>query len=94
MPKLGKKGLEAKISDEKVYFTLQELSEFTGFKESYIYKLTSQRKIPYYKPFGKKNFFKVAEIQEMYNSSRVSTMDEIESDAITYCLTSKNNKNG
>lgn len=89
MPKVSKKGLEAKISDEKVYFTLKELSEFTGFEVSYIYKLTSQRKIPYYKPFGKKNFFKVAEIQEMFNSSRVSTMDELESDAITYCLTSK-----
>ena len=89
MPKLGKKGLEAKISDEKVYFTLQELSEFTGFKESYIYKLTSQRKIPYYKPFGKKNYFKVAEIQEMFNSNRVSTMDELESDAVTYCLIQK-----
>lgn len=89
MPKLGKKGLEAKISDEKLYFTLKELSEFTGFKESYIYKLTSQRKIPYYKPFGKKNFFKVAEIQEMFNSNRVSTMDELESDAVTYCLIQK-----
>ena len=89
MPKLGKKGLEAKISDEKVYFTLKELSEFTGFEVSYIYKLTSQRKIPYYKPFGKKNFFKVAEIQEMFNSNRVSTMDELESDAVTYCLIQK-----
>jgi excisionase family DNA binding protein len=89
MSKLGKKGLEAKISDEKLYFTLKELSEFTGFKESYIYKLTSQRKIPYYKPFGKKNFFKVAEIQEMFNSNRVSTMDELESDAVTYCLIQK-----
>ena len=89
MPKLGKKGLEAKIFDEKMYFTLKELSEFTGFKESYIYKLTSQRKIPYYKPFGKKNFFKVAEIQEMFNSNRVSTMDELESDAVTYCLIQK-----
>ena len=89
MPKLGKKGLEAKISHEKKYFTLDELSEYTGLTKGYLYRLTSARKIPYYKPFGKKNYFKVTEIQEMFNSNRVSTMDELESDAVTYCLIQK-----
>ena len=82
------------ISQQKKYLSLDEVSELTGFTKGSLYKMTSTRKIPHYKPFGKTLFFKITEIQEMFDSSRVSTMDEIESDAITYCLTSKNNKNG
>lgn len=41
----------------KTIFNVKELSKYTGFKCSYIYKLAHQRLIPYSKPSGKMLFF-------------------------------------
>ena len=48
--------------ESKSVWTLEELCSYTGYKESYIYKLTSNNQIPYYQPTGKKLFFKRDEI--------------------------------
>ncbi len=37
---------------------IDEASAFTGLKKSYIYKLVSQKKIPFYKPMNGYLFFK------------------------------------
>ena len=41
----------------KDILNVEELSEYTGFKKSYIYKLVHESKIPYSKPNGKSLFF-------------------------------------
>lgn len=43
--------------DSKSLWTLEELCAYTGFKEGYIYKLTSGNTIPHFKPTGKTIFF-------------------------------------
>ncbi len=43
---------------------MQEAVEFTGYSESYIYKLIHSRKIPYYKPTKGKVFFRQSELEE------------------------------
>ena len=48
----------------KNVLTFSEAVEYTGFKPSYLYKLTSQGKIPHYKPTGKLLFFKRVELEE------------------------------
>lgn len=64
---------------QKEVFTISEVSSYTGFEKSYIYKLTSQRKIPHCKsPGGKNVFFKKNEINDWLTQNRIKTIDEIE----------------
>lgn len=44
--------------------TFHEACEYLHFKPSYLYKLTSQRKIKFYKPNGKMLFFKKYDLNE------------------------------
>ncbi len=80
------------ILEKKEVLTLEELSRYTGFSKSHIYKLTHHNKIPHYKPGGKVCFFKLEEVKNWLLSNRVSTQDELQSQASAYLLNSKNKK--
>jgi excisionase family DNA binding protein len=45
---------------------------------SYIYRLTSGRKIQYYQTLGKKIYFDKTEIDSWIRSKKVKTLEEIE----------------
>ena len=50
--------------------TFKEACAYLGFAPSYLYKLTSKRIIPHYKPSGKVLFFSKVELDEwIYRSS-------------------------
>jgi excisionase family DNA binding protein len=67
---------------QKDIFTVSEVCSYTGFEKSYIYKLTSTKKIPHFKsPGGKNVFFKREEINDWLTQIRVKTVDEINSEA-------------
>ncbi|MGM0622339.1 MAG: helix-turn-helix transcriptional regulator [Bacteroidota bacterium] len=51
------------LSNKRI-LTFSEALEYTGFKSSYMYKLTSSGRIPHYKPTGKLIFFKRLELEE------------------------------
>ena len=74
---------------EKEVLTLDELSKYTGFSKSHIYKLTHKKEIPHYKPSGKMIFFKLADVKRWLLTNRVSTKAEIESQASAILLNSK-----
>ncbi len=63
----------------KNILTVDGLIEYTGFSQKQIYKLTSTRAIPHYKPSGRKLFFKKDEIDEWINLGRVDTVSELNS---------------
>ena len=50
------------LLSKKNVLNLNELSDYTGYSKSYIYKLTSRNAIPYFKPSGKAVFFDRMEI--------------------------------
>lgn len=77
---------------EKRILTLKEVCELTGLSESYIYKLTHQRIIPFSKPMGKKLFFDREKIEAWMMSNPVKTKDEIEAEANEYISTKKIDK--
>lgn len=52
-----------------------------GLKKSYMYKLTSRRQIPHYKPLGKLIFFDEDELHRFILSNRIMTFDEIRQEA-------------
>ena len=42
--------------------TIQETAKFLNLSQSHLYKLTSERKIPHFKPSGKKIYFDKSEL--------------------------------
>jgi len=64
---------------QKDVFTISEVCSYTGFEKSYIYKLTSARKIPHFKsPGGKNVFFLRVEINEWLTQNRIKTIEDLE----------------
>lgn len=51
--------------------TVKQLMELTQMSRPQIYALTTQRKIPYYKPSGKLLYFKKDEVLEFIFSNRI-----------------------
>lgn len=70
----------------KNVLTLDEVAIVTGLKKGYIYRLTSEQKIPHYKPGGRV-YFKKDEVEEWLLQNRVATLSEIDSKATTYIAT-------
>jgi excisionase family DNA binding protein len=75
------------LSTKKV-LTLPECSKYTGLQPSYIYKLTAQRLIPHYKPFGRTIYFNLEEINNWLLSNPVKTLSDTQREANNYLLQS------
>lgn len=76
---------------EKSYLLQKEVLSFEearvyldNISSSYLYKLTSARKIPHYCPTGKLIYFRRSELDDWVFKSRRKTIDEIESEANSY----------
>jgi excisionase family DNA binding protein len=76
----------------KAVFNINELCLYTGFSKSHIYKLTCNKRIPFYKK-SKHLFFDRVEIENWLRSSRHATAEEIERQVSTL-VTLKNNIRG
>lgn len=63
--------------DQKDIITIKEFSELFGFQKGYIYKLIHQGKVKHYKPYGKKVFFKLSEVMDNFEKSKVSDNSDI-----------------
>ncbi len=61
----------------KEMLTVEDVSVLTGFKPSYIRKMTQEGKLPYYKPFGKQLFFKKSEINALLQGNKVPSIAEL-----------------
>ena len=74
---------------KKEVLSLEEASLYLGMSKSYLYKLTSQRKIPHFCPEGKKLFFNRAELNQWLQRNRQPTQDEIEQKVADYLISNK-----
>lgn len=66
--------------------TTQEAADFLGFTIGYLYKLMMQKKIPYYKPFGNRCYFKRDELSQLLQNNRIATVEEIQRQAVAHVL--------
>ena len=66
--------------------TLKEAAEFLDFSRSYLYRLTSQGRVPCYKPEGKRVYFDRAELVEWLKRNRIRPQEEIELKAASYIV--------
>lgn len=72
----------------KPVLNLEEAVVFTGLSKGHLYRLTSEKQIPYYKKC-RKLYFKKSELEDWLLERRVPTQAEIESKAATYVSTHK-----
>lgn len=78
--------LKSQVLNNKTAFDIDELALYTGFSKQYLYKLTSQNKIKYYSPNGKKIFFNKEEVDRWLFRNAQLTNDEIEQEAINHSV--------
>ena len=71
----------------KEVLTLEECAIVTGYSKNHLYRLTSQRAIPFYKPMGGCLYFKKSEVEGWLLRNRQAPTSEIDSKAATYCAT-------
>jgi len=70
----------------KEVLTFDEAAKYLGMSKSYLYKLTSTKRIPHYKPIGKMNYFNRTELEQWLQAKRVSTVGELDQKAQSYCM--------
>lgn len=63
---------------------VEQLSEYTGFKKSQIYKLVHNNLIPYSKPNGKYLFFEKSEIDIWLLQNKKKSISQIHDEALKY----------
>ncbi len=68
--------LEKTIYTTKKVFTFQEACMYIGISESMLYKLTSSKEIPHYKPRGKMIYFAKEELDDWLLRNYEPTVDE------------------
>ena len=68
----------ASMKDQVIYLDVEQAAAFLNVSPKYVYTLTQQRKIPFYKPFGKKLLFKLEELKDIVDASQVRSITPIE----------------
>ena len=69
----------------KDIMTFKEAVLYTGIPKSTLYKLTSSRNIPFYKPVSKSIFFNRNELDTWLLKNRYATKNELADIAYTKC---------
>lgn len=77
---------------DKTILTIQDLSAYTGWSKSYIYKKTSDGTLKFSKPLGKTLFFSKKWIDEFLMSNENQTQKEIDLHASSLMITKKGGK--
>jgi len=65
---------------------LKEAARYLNMSCSHLYKLTSAKEIPHYKPRGKQVYFEKRELDKWLLQNRQTTKAEIEQAAIDYVV--------
>ena len=73
----------------KEVLTMEECALLTGMSVNNLYRHTSERTIPFYKPMGGKIYFRKEEIERWMLRGRQATKDEVESEASTRAFLTK-----
>ncbi|MEJ7738533.1 MAG: helix-turn-helix domain-containing protein [Chitinophagaceae bacterium] len=77
---------KALIANKRV-LTFDEGCRYSGFKPSYMYKMTSAGKVPFSKPNGKTIFFDKEKLDEWLLSNSRKLDDQREKEASNYIAT-------
>lgn len=73
----------------KNVLSLDDAALLTNMSKSHLYKLTSAKAIPFYRPNGKQVYFDRVELEGWLKQNRVTPEYEAEQQAIAYVMTHK-----
>ena len=76
---------ELAVANKEV-LNLKEAARYLNVSCSHLYKLTSAKEIPHYKPRGKQVYFEKRELDKWLLQNRQTTKAEIEQAAIDYVV--------
>jgi len=76
--------IEAAALGQKNVLSFNEACMYSGMSKSHLYKLTSGRVVPFYKPANKLIYFERVELEKWLLQNRVTTNAEIEQQAANY----------
>ena len=79
--------IEKLLLGQKNVLTFDEGCEFTGLSKTYMYKLTHQSRIPFFKPHGKNIYFSREELEKWLMQNSVKTKDQIDRETTDYVMT-------
>lgn len=85
--------IEAAVLSQKNVLTFEEAARYIGVSKSELYKRTSNRDIPHFKPRNKMVYFDRVELENYLKQNPIQTADEIEIKAATY-ISHKNGRTG
>ncbi len=69
--------------------TLLEAAKFLNLSQSHLYKLTSERKIPHFKPSGNNIYFYKSELLQWLKRNPARTREETEEKAASYIVSGR-----
>lgn len=78
--------IQISLLSAKEMFSLDDAARYTGLSKAYLYRLTSSKEIPHYKPQGRGVYFKRDELNQWLSRNRVKTNSETEQEAAKYIL--------
>jgi len=64
------------------FVTLEQAAQILGLSKGTLYQYTFNKTIPYYKPNGRKVYFKVKDLINFMEKGRRSSIDEIKEQAL------------
>jgi excisionase family DNA binding protein len=74
---------------QKNVLTFDEACQFSGISKSFMYKLTSQKKIDHFKPRGKQIYIKREALENWLLQNPIKRIDVIEQEAVNYLIGKK-----
>lgn len=78
--------IEKLLTSQKNVLTFTEACGFTGISKTYMYKLTSKNRIPYFKPHGKNIYFSREELEKWLLKNPVKTAEQTEQEAVNHAV--------
>ncbi|RKD92533.1 helix-turn-helix domain-containing protein [Mangrovibacterium diazotrophicum] len=69
---------------QKNVLTFDEAANYIGISKSDLYKRTSSREIPHFKPRGKMIYFDRVQLEQYLKQNPISTIDSIDAQASKY----------
>jgi excisionase family DNA binding protein len=79
--------IETAVLNSKSVLTFDEAARYMGISKSDLYKRTSNREIPHFKPHGKMLYFDRVELENYLKQNPITTTNEIEAQAFSYTCT-------
>lgn len=78
------------LNDNTRPLNTEEARNYLGLSKDHFYRLTSQRKLPAYRPNGKKLYFYKEELDEWVRRNRITPEYELQEKAIKNVMIGRN----